>query len=88
SQTRPGDLLDRVRRKDVLIYPIALGPGRDAVFPEMATVTGGRSLQAATVSALPGALSAIANELRFQYLLGYVPTGQGARPGWRSIQVS
>jgi Ca-activated chloride channel homolog len=86
SQTRSADLLDRVRRKDVLIYPIALGRGRDAVFPEMATVTGGRSFQVANASALPGALSTVAHELRFQYLLGYAPAG-GERRSWRSIQV-
>ena len=54
---------------------------------EMATVTGGRSFQVANASMLPGALSAIADELRFQYLIGYVPAGQSGRPGWRSIQV-
>jgi len=86
SQTKSADLLDRVRRKDVLIYPVALGRTRDAVFAEMATVTGGRSFQAANVAALPGALSSIAGELRFQYLIGYAPPA-GGRPGWRSIQV-
>jgi Ca-activated chloride channel homolog len=86
SRTKSADLLDRVRRKDVLIYPVALGRTRDAVFAEMATVTGGRSFQVANVSALPGALTAIAGELRFQYLLGYAPPS-GGRPGWRSIQV-
>jgi Ca-activated chloride channel family protein len=86
SQTKSADLLDRIRRKDVLIYPVALGRTRDAVFVEMATVTGGRSFQVANVSALPGALSSIAGELRFQYLIGYGPPG-GGRPGWRSIQV-
>ena len=86
SETRSEDLLDRVRRKDVLIYPVALGRSRDGVFSEMATVTGGRSFQVANISALPGALSTIADELRFQYLLGYAPAaGRGA--GWRSIHV-
>jgi Ca-activated chloride channel homolog len=88
SETRSADLLDRVRRKDVLIYPIALGKTRDVVFQEMATVTGGRSFQAPTVSALPAVLSAIAGELRFQYLIGYAPAAVAGRPrGWRSIQV-
>jgi Ca-activated chloride channel family protein len=86
SQTKPADLLERVRGKDVLIYPVALGRSRDAVFTEMATVTGGRSFQVANVSMLPGALSTIANELRYQYLIGYAPS-PGGRSGWRSIQV-
>ena len=87
SLTTATALLDRVRRKDVLIYPIALGKTRDAVFVEMATVTGGRSFQVASASSLPGALTAIADELRFQYLIGYVPARPSGRPGWRSIQV-
>jgi Ca-activated chloride channel family protein len=86
SQATSSELLDRVRRKDVLIYPVALGRTRDAVYAEMATVTGGRSFQVANVSTLPGALSTIANELRHQYLIGYAPSS-GGRPGWRSIQV-
>jgi Ca-activated chloride channel homolog len=86
SQTKAADLLDRVRRKDVLIYPVALGKTRDRVFAEMATVTGGRSAQVANVAGLPDALSTIARELRRQYLIGYAPS-QGGRPGWRSIQV-
>jgi Ca-activated chloride channel homolog len=85
SETRAADLLDRIRRKDVLIYPVAVGRTRDAVFTEMATVTGGRSFQVANVAGLPASLSSIAGELRFQYLLGYAPTR--GRPGWRSIQV-
>jgi hypothetical protein len=31
-------------------------------------------------------LSTIANELRYQYLIGYAPS-PGGRSGWRSIQV-
>jgi Ca-activated chloride channel homolog len=87
SQTTATALLDRVRRKDVLIYPIAVGKTRDAVFVEMATVTGGRSFQVANASSLGGALTTIADELRFQYLIGYVPAAQRGRSGWRSIQV-
>jgi hypothetical protein len=61
SQRNPADLLDRVRRKDVLIYPVALGRTRDAVFADMATLPAA-SLQVANVSALPGALSSIAGD--------------------------
>jgi Ca-activated chloride channel family protein len=88
SRTRADDLLEQVRRKDVLIYPIALAKTPDAVFPEMATVTGGRSFQVPSVAALSGALLAVADDLRCQYLLGYSPAPSRVRaPGWRSIQV-
>jgi Ca-activated chloride channel family protein len=86
SETRAVDLLDRVRRKDVLIYPVALGKSRDAVFAEMATATGGRFFQVPNVTTLSGVLGTIADELRFQYLLGYAPA-TARRPGWRTIRV-
>jgi len=85
SETTSTELLDRIRRKDVLIYPIALGRTRPPLFAEMATVTGGRSFQVAEIGALPGVLTTIARELRFQYLLGYVPIT--ATTGWRAIHV-
>jgi Ca-activated chloride channel family protein len=87
SDTPPTELLERVRRKDVLIYPVALARVRPPIFAEIAAVTGGRSFQVGDMSALPAALSTIAKELRFQYLLGYAPATPG-RPGWRSIRVT
>ncbi len=43
SDVSAADLLDRARRRDVIVYPIAIGPARPAVFAELATTTGGRS---------------------------------------------
>ncbi len=87
SETTPARLLDRVRQKDVLIYPITLAKKPSPIFAEMATVSGGRSFQVAEMNALPATLATIAKELRFQYLLGYVPA-PNARAGWRSIHVA
>ena len=89
SRTTATEAVEHARRKDVLIYPIALGRTRPPVFAELATVSGGRSFQASDEAALRATLSTIARELRFQYLLGYVPAKSSEnRDEWRSIQVS
>lgn len=89
SSTTATELLDRARRSDVLVYPIALGKTRPPVFAELANVTGGRSFFVTDPKRLESTLAAIARELRFQYLLGYVPAhAPSAEPEWHSIQVS
>ena len=78
SDTAAADLVDQARRRDVLIYPIALGRARPPVFAELAAATGGRSFHTPEPRDLAPAMTAIARELRFQYLLGYVPVGRRA----------
>jgi Ca-activated chloride channel family protein len=87
SDTRAADLVDQARRRDVLIYPIALGAARPPVFAELATATGGRSFHAREPRDLLPTMAAIARELRFQYLLGYVPA-RASEPGWHAIDVN
>jgi Ca-activated chloride channel family protein len=87
SRTTPADLIDHIRTTDVLVYPISVGRQRVPVFAELATVTGGRSFAAADQPTLDRALAEIASDLRFQYLLGYVPARPSSSPGWRSIRV-
>ena len=86
SDTRAADLVDQARRRDVLIYPVAIGPVRPPVFAELAAATGGRSFHAPDPRELSRIVSTITHELRFQYLLGYVPP---ASPGssWHAISV-
>jgi Ca-activated chloride channel family protein len=89
SQLTGADLVQKARRSDVLIYPIALGKERPPIFTELAAVTGGRSFQAADERSLTSTLGVIARELRSQYLLGYVPAREAGRAsGWRSIRVT
>jgi len=88
SQLTGAELIAKARRSDVLVYPIALAKDRPPIFAELATVTGGRSFQAADERSLTATLGAIARELRFQYLLGYAPAREAGRAAqWRSIQV-
>ena len=89
SETRAADLVEQARRRDVLIYPVALGAARPPLFAELAAATGGRSFHAPEPRELVTTMGAIARELRFQYLLGYVPA-RGASPeaAWHGIEVT
>jgi len=89
SHATAGDVLERARRANVIVYPIAIGRERPALFAELAALTGGHSVHARDGKGLPEIVRSIANELRFQYLLGYTPlrplTGDVGE--WRSITV-
>jgi Ca-activated chloride channel family protein len=89
SQATAAEALERARRSDVMVYPIALGKARPPLFAELASLTGGRSFQPRDGAQLQEVVRTIANELRHQYLLGYSPS-RPIVPGqaqWRSITV-
>jgi Ca-activated chloride channel family protein len=88
SRATEAEVVSRARRSDVLMYPIAIGKGRPSLFPELATVTGGRSFVLKQPKSLQSTLQTIAEDLRAQYLIGYEPkepVGEGSE--WRSITV-
>lgn len=88
SAATAADVLSRARRSDVLTYPVAIGRNRPRLFAEIATISGGRSFQLADPARLQATLQAIAEDLRAQYLLGYVPRpSSGEDNRWRSITV-
>jgi Ca-activated chloride channel family protein len=82
--------LDRARQADVMIYPVALGRTRPALFAQLATLTGGRSFQPKDARQLTDTVQAVADELRHQYLLGYTPSRPivAGDSQWRSIVVN
>ena len=86
SDTSEAALVEEARRRDALVYPIAIGPSRPPVFAELATATGGRSFFTKEPRELGAILTTIARELRFQYLLGYVPPPATGR-SWHAIDV-
>lgn len=89
SHATSDEALDRARRSDVIIYPIALGKEPSRFFLELAVLTGGRSFHQRDPRKLTDTLGSIARELRAQYLLGYTPS-RPMVPGsheWRSIEV-
>jgi Ca-activated chloride channel family protein len=88
SATTAATLIDHARRRNVLVYPIAIGRSRPAVFVELASVTGGRSAVVSDLRQLQPTLEALARELRAQYLLGYSPDRpRETESRWRSIGV-
>jgi Ca-activated chloride channel family protein len=90
SHATVAQVLDRARRSNALIYPIAFGKQRPPLLAELAAATGGRSFLLRDARELDATLAAIARELRYQYLLGYTPADP-LDPGehaWRSIRVS
>lgn len=86
SQATAADVVSYTRQHDVLVYPVSMGRTRVPVWAEVAAVSGGRSFAVRDPKQLPATLSTIADELRQQYLLGYVPVGDG-EAGWKSIRV-
>lgn len=89
STATAAQALERARRSDVMVYPIALGRTRPPLFAELASLTGGRSFKPADAKGLMDTVRTIANELRHQYLLGYTPSTP-ITPGeeqWRTITV-
>lgn len=89
SRASASEALDRARRSDVMVYPVALGKTRPPLFAELATLTGGRSFQPRDAGQLTTVMRTIANELRHQYLLGYTPSRPigGGDGEWRAITV-
>ena len=89
SDATAAGLLAAARAHDVLVYPVAVGATRPPVFAELASATGGRSFFEREPAALIQTMTAIARELRFQYLLGYVPSRErAAAPSWHQIEVT
>ncbi len=83
-------VIERARQSQALVYPITLGRNRPPLAAELAVVSGGRSFLIKDARALDETFTAIAQELRYQYLLGYAPMkpGQPGAHDWRSIHVT
>jgi Ca-activated chloride channel family protein len=89
STATAADAVDRAWKSDVMIYPVAIGAARPPLFPQIASLTGGRSFQTRDPAQLNTIAHQIASELHHQYLLGYSPSKPivaGANE-WRSITV-
>jgi Ca-activated chloride channel family protein len=85
AQRARADVLELVRRADVLVYAVAIAPSISPLLAELAALSGGRVLQARDRTGAEKAAGMIAVELRHQYLLGYPPPPDAT--GWRRIDV-
>jgi Ca-activated chloride channel homolog len=96
------DLIDSVRRGDVVIYVVLLNRDvklgmrhsetryvlqAESAMRTLARESGGRIFTPQTGSELPGIYETIAHELGNQYLLGYVPARQDSDGAFRRIAV-
>jgi Ca-activated chloride channel family protein len=90
SQHSAAEVIERARRSNALIYPIAFGKQRPPLLAELAVLTGGRSFLLRDARELEKTLATIARELRNQYLIGYTPSQPIVRGQneWRSIRVT
>ena len=89
SHSTAAEVVDRARRSHALVYLITIGKKRLPLAAELAAVTGGRSFLIKNAKQLDATLTTIAQEIRYQYLLGFTPTTplpKGNRE-WRSLRV-
>ena len=89
SRATAAQVIERARRSNALVYPIAFGKTRPGLLAELAVLTGGRSFLLRDAKDLEKTLQTIARELRFQYLLGYAPATpiDKGNNEWRAIRV-
>ena len=90
SDHTAAEVMERARRSNALVYPIAFGRTRPPMLAELAVLTGGRSFLLRDARELEPTLATVARELRYQYLLGYTPSRpiEGGNREWRSIRVT
>lgn len=99
SLTTDEQALDLSRHAGVTVYTIGFGsrpanPSSKAAMlashflTALARETGGRAYFTSTLSDLTGVYASIAEELRTQYTLGYVPSNARGDGGWRRIAVT
>ena len=92
SRATAAQVADRARRTPVLIYPVSISRRNSSLLAQMAAFTGGRAFWLRGPDGLGETFSAIAQELRQQYLLGYRPPGSSSSSSpqasaWRRITV-
>ena len=84
-----------LRASDVTVYPVgflANSRGSDRLLlqsklMEIARLTGGHAVFPATMKELEPMYADIAEEIRAQYVLGYVPTNTARDGKWRKVEI-
>lgn len=92
SKATQAQVREAVESSDASIYFVALGRGRETEtllkgMDDLATVSGGRALQAEKASELDRRFTEVLSDLSHQYLIGYEPTNAAQDGRWRKIDV-
>jgi Ca-activated chloride channel homolog len=87
SRATEADVIEAVRRADVLVYPVTYGRTLTPILRELADVSGGRAILVRDLAQLNPAFRDIATELRLQYLIGFAPQRRAESGTWRTIEV-
>ncbi len=93
SHSRLDQVLDSAERSDAIIYTIGLFDEYDedrhpGVLKKLARATGGEAFLPAETSQVVPICKRIAEEIRTQYTLGYVPSNQKLDNTYRTIKVT
>lgn len=92
SKATQQQVREAVESSDASIYFVALGRGREVEtllkgMDDLASLSGGRALQAEKASELDRRFTEVLTDLSHQYLLGYEPTNAAQDGRWRKIDV-
>ncbi len=88
SAATAAEVVERVRRGHVIVYPVVFGPQNSSLLVQLAAFTGGRAFWVRRAEEIEGVFADVARELRHQYLIGYAPAAASGRAGaWRRITV-
>ena len=79
------ELKAMIREQDVQVYTI--GNVYDGAIRELTQLTGGRALTGVNTGSLGNVCSAMVEELKYQYMLGYKSTNRGRDGSWRDIRI-
>ena len=90
SHAYEGDAIKECQRAETIVYAIStnVSPSRDkgdTVLQQIATATGGRAFYPMRIEDVANGFTAIAEELRSQYLLEYTPANFKADGSFRTI---
>jgi len=91
SEASLATAIEAAQEADTIIYTIlytnSTNPRGDRVLDLLSTTTGGREYAVSRSQPLEAIYAKIAEEMRMQYTLGYVPVNNGAKAGYRRVQI-
>jgi VWFA-related protein len=91
SETSLAEAITAAQEADTVIYTILYTDSTNSrgerVLDLLSKTTGGREYQVSRSQPLEAIYAKIAEEMRMQYTLGYIPVNSGAKEGYRTVQI-